>query len=255
MKRLVKPEDPDPWVGRGRRACTQGGAHQPRPVMNPTAHSQPRPQVVQTWCLMGRLRQSPAVPWVGASPLCCHLDGHQQDSTGLLSCSQPRLAMSPRENPVWPSALRALIEKPHSKTEPPWPRPSRPGTQEIGGGPTARVPQLCRGHSRPVGMKGIDKGLDAREWIGPGGHGLSSRGEVSKGASGGAGGCLPACPLSPGPQERMVTLPRLWERVVFPRPPGSAGFLEQTRCFSIAHPGNATHPPRPPRLPLLCALS
>ena len=55
MKRLVKPEDPDPWVGRGRRACTQGAAHQPRPVMNPTAHSQPRPQVVQTWCLMGRL--------------------------------------------------------------------------------------------------------------------------------------------------------------------------------------------------------
>ena len=38
----------------------------------------------------------------------------------------------------------------------------------------ARVPQLCRGHSRPVGMKGIDKGLDASEWTGPGGHGLSS---------------------------------------------------------------------------------
>lgn len=76
----------------------------------------------------------------------------------------------------------------------------------------ARVPQLCRGHSRPVGMKGIDKGLDASEWTGPGGHGLSSRGEVSNGASGGGGGVgagrgLPACPLSPGPQERVVGLP------------------------------------------------
>ena len=39
----------------------------------------------------------------------------------------------------------------------------------------ARVPQLCRGHSRPVGMKGIDKGLDASEWTGPGGHGQIGR--------------------------------------------------------------------------------
>ena len=196
------------------------------------------------------------MPWVGASPLCFHLDGHQQDSTGLLPCSQPRLAMSPSENPVWPSALCALIEKPHTKTEPPWPRPSRPGTQEIGGGPTARVPQLCRGHSRPVGMKGIDKGLDASEWTGPGGHGLSSRREVSKGASGGGGRGEGSASLSPQPRSPGARgPPKLWERAVFPPPPGSAGFLEQTRCFSIAHPGNATHPSRPPRPPPLRALS
>lgn len=50
-----------------------------------------------------------------------------------------------------------------------------------------------------------------------------------------------------------MTLPCLWKCAVFHRPPGSAGFLGQTRCFSTAHPGNATHPPRPPRPPPLCA--
>lgn len=180
--------------------------------MNPTAHSQPHPKVVQTCGLMGRLGQSPAVPGVGASPLCSHLKRHQQDSTGLLPCSQLRVALSLSENRVWPSVLCAYQEAPHhggASLAPPFPA-WHAGDKEG-----------ARGQCRPVGMKGTDKSLDANEWTGLGGHGLSSMGEVSKGASGGG-----STSLSP-PQERVVTLPCLWERVVFPCPPGSAG-LEQT---------------------------
>ena len=163
--------------------------------------------------------------------------------TGPPPCSQLRVALSLRDNRVWHSVLCAYQEAPrHSGAPLAPPLPAWHAGDKEGG----------RGQCRPVGMKGTDKGLDASEWTGPGGHGLSSRGEVSKGASGGGSASLSPQPRSPGARGDP---PMPLGICGVPLPPGSAGFLEQIWCFSTAHAGKATHPPRPPRPPPLRALS